>query len=104
MFNLDINLTLSSSDTGTTRQAAVQNPSSKNVIQWNQILMTNISGILVLSSTGGAAEYNGDTLGEYVEEGEYEGRPYFKQRDTEGVNDTYLCTRFWGNGSFSFCI
>ena len=56
--------------------------------------MTYISGILVLSSTGGAAEYNGDTLGEYAEEGEYEERPYFKQRDTEGVNDTYLCTRF----------
>ena len=46
------------------------------------------------SSTGGAAEYNGDNLGEYVEEGEYEGRPYFKQRDTEGGNDIFLCTRF----------
>ena len=57
-------------------------------------LITYTLGFLVFSSTGGAAEYNGDTLGEYVEEGEYEGRPYFKQRDTEGGNDIFLCTWF----------
>ena len=52
------------------------------------------SGFLVLSSTGVAAEYNGDMLGEYIEEGEYEGKPFFKQRDTEGSTDKFLCTRF----------
>ena len=48
----------------------------------------------MLSSTGGAAEYNGDSLGEYEEQGSFEGRPFFKQRDTEGKTDKFLCTRF----------
>ena len=54
----------------------------------------------MLHSSGSAAEYNGAALGEYVEEGEYayykgsERRPYFKQMDTEGKTDHFLCTRF----------
>ena len=44
----------------------------------------------MLSSTAGAAEHRGDSLGEYVEAGEHGGRPYFKQRDTVGSADWFL--------------
>ena len=44
----------------------------------------------MLSSTAGAAELHGDLLGEFVEEGTHNKRPYFKQKDTEGNNDTFL--------------
>ena len=43
-----------------------------------------------LSSTAWAAEHQGRKLGEFVEAGEQEGRPYFVQRDTEGTNQTFL--------------
>ena len=76
---------------------AVQKPSNEDVLQQNPNLITCTSGFLVLSSTGVAAEYNGDMLGEYEEEGKFEGKPFFKQRDTEGSTDKFLCTRFWGN-------
>ena len=44
----------------------------------------------MLSSTAGAAEYQGDMLGEFVEAGEHGGRPFFIQRDTEGVRNIFL--------------
>ena len=46
--------------------------------------------MLVLSSTAGAAEYQGPKLGEFVEAGEHGGRPYFRQRDTLGKAGTFL--------------
>ena len=52
-----------------------------------------IAATIVLSSTAGAAEYMGGHLGEYVEEGEYGGRPYFKQRDTEGSKNSFLYSK-----------
>ena len=45
---------------------------------------------LVLSSTAGAAEWHGNQLGEYVEEGTSGGRPYYKQRDDIGKTDNFL--------------
>ena len=45
---------------------------------------------LVLSSTAGAAEYEGDLLGMYFELGTSRGRPFYKQRDTVGKIDYFL--------------
>ena len=46
---------------------------------------------IVLSSTEGAAEYVGARLGEYVRAGaDFNGRPYYIQRDTEGSQQSYL--------------
>jgi len=45
---------------------------------------------VVLSLTAGAAEHQGDTLGEFVEAGEHEERPFYRQRDTEGSKPQYL--------------
>ena len=44
------------------------------------------AGTIVLESTGGAAEYRGAFLGEFVEqeENDYNGRPFCRQRETEG--------------------
>ena len=44
----------------------------------------------MLSSTAGAAEWQGDRLGEYVEEGTSGGRVYYRQRDDTGKEDTFL--------------
>lgn len=44
----------------------------------------------MLSSTAGAAEYQGDKLGEYVQVGEHGGRPYYRQRDTEESTPNFL--------------
>ena len=44
----------------------------------------------MLSSTAQAAERVGNSLGEYVEAGEHGGRPYYKQRDTEGRSENFL--------------
>ena len=44
----------------------------------------------MLSSTAGAAEYLGNWLGEFVEAGEHGGKPFFRQRDTEGSKPQYL--------------
>ena len=44
---------------------------------------------LVLSSTAGAAESQGDLLGEYRREGEWGGRGYWRQRDDVG-EERYL--------------
>ena len=44
----------------------------------------------MLSSTAGAAEWQGSRLGEFVEVGELGGRPFFLQKDTEGSKPQYL--------------
>ena len=49
-----------------------------------------VADTIVFSSTAGAAEWLGSSLGEFVKIGEYNNRPYYKQRDTEGVTDHYL--------------
>ena len=49
-----------------------------------------VAATIVLSSTAGAAEQVGNSLGEFVEAGEHEGRPYYIQRDTEGRSDNFL--------------
>ena len=52
---------------------------------------------IVFSSNGSAAEWVGSVLGEYVRmAGEYSGRPYYKQRDTEGSKDTFLYYHYNG--------
>ena len=44
----------------------------------------------MFSSTAGAAEYRGDSLGEFVRMGDYyNNRPYYKQEDTEGRSVTF---------------
>merc|ERR1711963_26993 len=48
------------------------------------------SDTIVFSSNAGAAKYVGGTLGEFVRTGELNGRPYYKQRDTEGKVDIFL--------------
>ena len=47
----------------------------------------------MLRSTAGAAEHQGDLLGEFVEAGEYGGRPYYRQRDTERKKDAFLYSK-----------
>ena len=44
----------------------------------------------MLSSTAGAAEYQGSRLGEFVEAGEHGGKPFYRQRDTEGQSGIFL--------------
>ena len=44
----------------------------------------------MLSSTAGTAEYLGGRLGEFVEAGKHGGKPFFRQRDTEGSKPQYL--------------
>ena len=44
----------------------------------------------MLSSTARAAEHQGSILGEFVEAGEHGGRPYYRQRNTEGTKDIFL--------------
>ena len=43
-----------------------------------------------MSSVAGAAEYQGASLGEFEEIGDFNERPFYKQRDTEGETDVYL--------------
>ena len=43
-----------------------------------------------MSSTAGAAEHQGGSLGEFEEAGEHGGRPYYRQKDTEGNKDAFL--------------
>ena len=49
-----------------------------------------VAATVVLSSVAGAAEYRGDMLGEFEEVGDYTGRPFYIQRDTEGERRHYL--------------
>ena len=66
---------------------------------------------LVISSTGGASEYVGNVLGEYVKKGFSGGRPYFKQRDTVGqqtefflyYNDSQSCQSWLVGNSLGPC-
>ena len=44
----------------------------------------------MLSSTAGAAEWRGDNLGEFVEAGVHNWRPFYRQRDTERNQKPYL--------------
>ena len=48
------------------------------------LTLSLLSATIVLSSTAQAAEEVGKRLGEYVEAGEHGGRPYYRQRHTEG--------------------
>jgi len=51
----------------------------------------SLFGAIVLNSNGGAAEYQGDSLGEYVkQEEDYNGHTYYIQRETEVVGRKYL--------------
>ena len=45
---------------------------------------------VVFSSTAGAAEYQGDFLGEFLERGDYNGRMSCIQRDNVGQKDIFL--------------
>ena len=60
--------------------------------RWILMIRNNflVAATIVLSSTGGAAEWQGDSLGEYVQAGEHGGRPYFIQRDTGGSEKYFL--------------
>ena len=66
-----------------------------------------VAATIVLSSTAKAAERVGGSLGEFVEAGEHGGRPYYRQRDTEGGSlteeSTYLRTLFV-RGYQNFCV
>ena len=54
------------------------------------LTLSLVAATIVLSSTAQAAERVGNSLGEYVEAGEHRGRPYYKQRDTEGRSENFL--------------
>jgi len=54
------------------------------------IVCTAEKATIVLSSVAGAAEYQGYYLGEYEEIGDFNERPFYKQRNTEGETDVYL--------------
>ena len=50
----------------------------------------HVAATIVLSSNASAAENQGDRLGEFIWVGVYEGRPFYKQRDTLGRTITWL--------------
>ena len=56
----------------------------------NILTVPFVTDTIVFSSNAGAAEYVGGALGEFVRTGELNGRPYYKQRDTEGKVDIFL--------------
>ena len=45
---------------------------------------TFVAATIVLSSTAGATKRSGSRLGEFVNAGDYKGRPFFTRRHTEG--------------------
>ena len=47
----------------------------------------------MLSSVAGAAESQGFRLGEFEEIGDFNGRPFYKQRNTEGESNLYLFSK-----------
>ena len=61
---------------------------------WSQIISNVFTLLLadtiVFSSTAGAAEYAGAVLGEFVKFMELEGRPFYRQRNTEGSRSVVL--------------
>ena len=54
---------------------------------------------IVISSSGGAAEYGGWYLGQYNYAGEHNGRPYFRQLDTVSSEARYLYSHDGNNKS-----
>ena len=56
-----------------------------------------VADTIVFSSTAEAAEWVGGYLGEFVRMGNHNNRPYYKQRDTEGIEDLYMyySDRWW---------
>ena len=58
----------------------------------------SVAQTIVLSSDAGAAEYWGGKLGTYVHEGQFGGRPYFRQKDTEGKAENFI----FSNGNIWF--
>ena len=44
----------------------------------------------MLSSVAGAAEYKGNYLGEFEKIGDFNERPFYKQKNTEGETEVYL--------------
>ena len=65
----------------------------KNIF-WNIALtLLLVAATIVLSSNASAAENQGDRLGEFLRVGEYEGREFYKQRDTLGRTITWLYSK-----------
>ena len=69
--------------------------SQKILVSWDEALILSLFTkgavtTIVFSSAAGAAEWHGDSLGEFVKAGNYNGRPFYKQRDTEGIRKTFL--------------
>ena len=56
----------------------------------SHFMSISVARTIVLSSDAGAAEYRGGRLGSYVHEGQFAGRPYFRQKDTEGKADNFI--------------
>ena len=56
----------------------------------SHFMSISVARTIVLSSNAGAAEYRGGRLGSYVHEGQFAGRPYFRQKDTEGKADNFI--------------
>ena len=64
-----------------------------NPICWDGVVDISplLAGTVVLASTGGAAEYRGAFLGEFVElEEKHNERPSYRQRETEGGQEKLL--------------
>ena len=59
---------------------------------WEAVIDSSLlAGTIVLGSTGEAAEYRGAFLGEFVEqEQEHNGRPSYRQRNTESGQEIFL--------------
>ena len=56
----------------------------------------------MFSSVAGAADNQGHILGEFVEAGEYRGRPFYNQRDTEHSRNNFLFSeggKWWASGT-----
>ena len=64
-----------------------------NFLHFNWLTLLLVAATVVLSSTAQAAEEVGKSLGEFVEAGEHGGRPYYRQRDTEGRSDNFLYSK-----------
>ena len=64
----------------------------------SHFMSISVARTIVLSSDAGAAEYWGGKLGTYVHEGQFGGRPYFRQKDTEGKAENFI----FSNGKIWF--
>ena len=69
--------------------------------QWADSVKTDdfshfaLLGLFVLSSTGPAAVKQGHTLGKYMEEGAFNGRPYFRKQNSSGNVFMYFSGMRW---------